>query len=337
MRVLARTRITQKLLTYLPGKARQWWQGVLMGVACTVVATLLRFLIDPIIVGDAFVTFFPLLVVATFLGGRWAGVTTLVLGGLIGADLWIPPYGSLDPASKEGVTAVAFMIAGSAVVLSVSLVNEVIAALRRSEARNALIAREMQHRIKNLLQLVDSISRMTARTATTVPEHQAKLSARISALAKAGEVEGASPDLPLRLDALLGRVLGPFGLSQFTLAGPPACINDDTGTTLGLVMYELATNAAKYGALSVPGGSVSVRWKPEGDFIDLEWQEMGGPAVAPPGGTGFGSTLIGAAFVAEQGATEIRYDGGGIRCSLRFPSTARAHRQADNGVDAARG
>ncbi|MDX8492485.1 HWE histidine kinase domain-containing protein [Mesorhizobium sp. VK22B] len=305
-----RSAVASTLMRYLPHRPRSRGQGVLIGVGCAAIGYLLRELLDPLILGVPFVTFFPLLVVATIWGGAWAGTTTLLLGGLIGAYFWVPPRGSLDLGLRAAVSVVAFLIGGGSVVVSVNIVNEVIAALRRSEARSAMFAREMQHRVKNVLALVQAISRMTARSGGTAEEHQARLSERIQALSAAGDARREAPHLPVDLEDLLRRVLDPFGMARFAFVGTPSVVSDEISSTLGLTLYELATNAAKYGALSTQNGRVTVRWKAVGSLIDLEWKETGGPQVTTPTRQGFGSTLLRTAF-SPNGATELSYEADG--------------------------
>ena len=102
-------------MRYLPQRRRPPWQGVLIGLGCAVVAYALRALLDPLILGVPFVTFFPLLVVATIWGGGWAGTTTLILGALVGAYAWLPPRASLDLGFRAAVSVVAYLIAGGTV------------------------------------------------------------------------------------------------------------------------------------------------------------------------------------------------------------------------------
>jgi two-component sensor histidine kinase len=317
-----RSAVTSTLMRYLPQRRRPPWQGVLIGLGCAVVAYALRALLDPLILGVPFVTFFPLLVVATIWGGGWAGTTTLILGALVGAYAWLPPRASLDLGFRAAVSVVAYLIAGGTVVAAVSLVNQVIAALRRSEARSAMFASEMQHRVKNVLALVQAISRVTARSGGTAQDHQDSLSERIRALAAAGDARRAAPHLPVDLDDLLRRILDPFGLAHFAFFGPPSSVSDEVGSTLGLALYELATNAAKHGALSTQNGRVALRWKIAGSLVDLEWKESGGPEVTPPTRQGFGTTLLKTAFSSEGGVTELNYEPDDLRCRLSFPAAA---------------
>lgn len=315
-----RSAVTATLLRYLPDRPRPPWEGVLIGFGCAAVAYLLRALLDPLILGIPFVTFFPLLVVATIWGSSWAGTTALALGALAGAYAWLPTRQTSDLDLRAAISVLTYLIAGGSVVASVSLVSQVIAALRRSEARSATFASEMQHRVSNTLALVQAISRMTAREGGTAEEHRERLSERIRALAAAMEAKRAAPHMPVHLADLLRRILNPFGLTHFDLAGPQISVSDEVGSMLGLALHELATNAAKHGALSTQLGRVFLRWKSMGSLVDLEWKETGGPVVTQPLRQGFGTTLLKTAFTSEGGATELSYEPDGLRCRLCFPS-----------------
>lgn len=308
----------RKLLRYLPKSNPSPVRGLLVGLSCSVVAVLVRILIDPFVIGVPYVTVFPMLVVATVFGGLWGGLSTLLIGTVVGT-FWLSPAGSLDIMFSRA-TALSFALSGGVVVGSIYVVNEAVSALRRSEARSAMIAQEMQHRIKNVLQLVQSISRLTVHGAASAEEHQERLSARIGALSRASEAPRLAPHLPVDLKGCLARLVEPFGLTHFILAGPPVSVADETGFKLGLAVHELATNAAKYGALSVPTGMVDLRWRLEDGVAELEWLERGGPIVNPQSREGFGSRLIKAAFVDEGGATAVTYEPEGVRCILRFRS-----------------
>ncbi len=209
----------RSLMRYLPKKRYRWWQSAVIGGVCTGIGFLVRALLDPVLIGVPFVTFFPAVVVASVLGGGLAGVIALGLGALLGAYLWVPPEGSLLIGFKGTATIAAFLLSGGTVVGVVQVVNEVVAALRRSEARSEMLAGEMQHRVKNVLALVDAISRMTARTAGSAEEHQARLAQRIQALSQAGEVSRSAPHLPIDLDDLLRRILTPFWVGSLQAPG----------------------------------------------------------------------------------------------------------------------
>jgi two-component sensor histidine kinase len=116
--------------------------------------------------------------------------------------------------------------------------------------------------------------------------------------------------------------------------GPAVHVAASAVPLFNMAFHELATNAAKYGALSVPGGAVSVRWRSQaaegGQALQLTWQESGGPAVPPPQRRGFGSMLIEQALAAEfGGAIEIAFPPPGVTCTMRLPPSERLRVRSD--------
>ena len=104
------------------------------------------------------------------------------------------------------------------------------------------------------------------------------------------------------------------------LLGDPVVLRPQAALTLSLVLHELATNAAKYGALSAPGGRIDVSWRHEDELLIIGWAESGGPPVQPPSRRGFGSTLIERSVAHElDGVAQISFHPAGLRCELKIP------------------
>jgi two-component sensor histidine kinase len=196
--------------------------------------------------------------------------------------------------------------------------------------QQGLLAREMDHRIKNLFAMAQGMIRATARTADSAEVLAESLAGRLDALAKANalasRVDMASGQslAAVPLDRLVATVLaaheGEGEASRFDLAGTEIGLGQRAGNWLALVLHELATNAAKYGALSEPGGRIAVAWREDGDTALLRWQERGGPTVdGPPDRAGFGTTLV-RRTVESQLAGSVRFDWrpGGLVATLEF-------------------
>lgn len=163
-----------------------------------------------------------------------------------------------------------------------------------------LLMREMDHRAKNLLTVVQAIARMTA--AKTPTEFLERLDQRIQAIAASQELLVKSEWKKVSLESLVRAQLacfGDFGDRRCTIAGPPMDIVPAAAQTLGLAIHELATNAIKHGSLSVHRGSVEISWETQQpDFtgtarFKMAWIEKDGPTVEKPTRRGFGSTVIG--------------------------------------------
>jgi PAS domain S-box-containing protein len=192
------------------------------------------------------------------------------------------------------------------------------AAVARVEAEDerAVLNHELSHRLKNTLTLVQSIASQTLRNAADLDGAREALSNRLIALGKAHDILLAG-----RSDGadLAEVVRGSLGLhadnpARFRIAGPSLSIGPGGALSLALILHELATNAAKYGALSAEAGRVAVEWVADQTALSLEWRETGGPAVRPPTRRGFGSRLIARGLAGGTVRTEYRAEG--VACLL---------------------
>ena len=197
------------------------------------------------------------------------------------------------------------------------------AALRTREQHLRLMVDELNHRVKNTLATVQAIVAQTLR-GVGAPEARDAITARLQALSRAHDVitdehwAGAALREIARLAA--EPYLGAEG-SRFIIDGPDVTAPPRLAIALALTFHELATNAAKYGALSAPDGRVRIGWslvsRDGHRFIELEWRETGGPKVSPSGRRGFGTRLIERSLAAEGGGTaELIFHPDGLVCRL---------------------
>lgn len=308
----------QRLVRALPQRPPSLPVQAALAVGLIAVGTLVHWLLEPALVGVPFVTFFPAALLATVLGGSLSGIMALVLGAAAASYLWLEPFRLVDLNSSSWLALVVFLLMGGIVVFVAHLLQVAAAMARESEARAALISREMQHRMGNKLALVQAVARLSARHAQTLPEFQELFSARLRALSESQGVAGTHPDLPTNLGALLEVVLRPFDEARISISGPPVGIEHKDRPLLALLMHELGTNAVKHGALSTPGGRVLLDWSMADPGIQMEWREIGGPPVLPPTQTGFGTSLANAAFPPDRGEVTFDYKPDGLRCSVRL-------------------
>ncbi len=170
--------------------------------------------------------------------------------------------------------------------------------LKRAESDMQLLNGELAHRLKNVLAVVQSISQQTLRTAPDMTSASRDLGARLAALGAATDVLTGSSWRSADLGEVARRALAPHGTigERILLAGPRVNLKAEVTVAFALALHELATNAAKYGALSNDRGTVTFEWNVagEGDDATLSicWREQGGPPVYPPQREGFGSVLI---------------------------------------------
>ena len=200
--------------------------------------------------------------------------------------------------------------------------------VRRDAAKDMLFG-ELRHRMKNLLAVTQSLARQTTTDGRSAEEYRDVFLGRFSALIEAQEVAFAETG-SARLTEAAQRLLSPYMADSSSIEiepGPDVVLEPRIILSLGLILHELATNAAKYGALSAAGGRVSLRWQIDegGDKLRLSWVENGGPPVTPPQRTGAGTHLIrSAATFGLGGDLEQTYAAGGLTAELVIPLRSAA-------------
>jgi PAS domain S-box-containing protein len=208
-------------------------------------------------------------------------------------------------------------------IVAASKIARDISGRKRAEAQHSLLMAELNHRVKNTLATVVSIARQTF-SGPEMREARAAFSARIRGLAQSharlAEADWTSVDLK----TLFEDEFAPYRQGgNVHLDGPPVALAPKAALTLGLAVHELATNAAKYGALSTNDGVVEVRWRvdPKDDALAIFWQERGGPAVSPPTRTGFGRLLLERAIAADlRSSVTLAFDAQGLRFIAAIPA-----------------
>jgi two-component sensor histidine kinase/PAS domain-containing protein len=195
--------------------------------------------------------------------------------------------------------------------------------LRAEEARKELLSHELGHRLKNQLAMVQAVASQTLRNAPDLATARKRLSERIGVLSDAHDTiltggRGSSTvrQLVEQMTALHDDPDNP----RFRLSGPNLKIGSRPSLSLSLILHELATNAVKYGSLSVSSGTVDLEWRVGGplrDRFELNWTERDGPPVAAPASNGSGTRLISAGLNGTtDGRVAIDYDVQGVRCTI---------------------
>jgi len=193
---------------------------------------------------------------------------------------------------------------------------------KKAERLQKAILGEMKHRIKNVLATVQALARQTFREQSQQSGYEA-FEARLSAMARAHDILTADGWQSAELHLIVEQALLPFGTNNFTIKGPAVVVSSRAAMAFSLGLHELATNAAKYGALSVPDGKVEVIWSIEDQspaIFEFHWLEKGGPPVRAPQRRGFGSKLIEIVLASEvNGTVKIDYNVYGCSCHLTAP------------------
>jgi two-component sensor histidine kinase len=191
---------------------------------------------------------------------------------------------------------------------------------------------ELHHRVKNTLAIVAAITSQSLRTAKSLEEADKTIGDRLQAL-------GVAQDLLVRerwtgagCRTLIESAVKAFqskSLDQFEIEGDNIAISSGPALSLSMVIHELCTNAVKYGALSVPGGRVSISWTVSDDpqrFL-LHWKESGGPQVQEPARKSFGSRLIEQALPGQlKGEARLRFEPAGVNCEVNIPLSVMQER-----------
>jgi PAS domain S-box-containing protein len=194
-----------------------------------------------------------------------------------------------------------------------------------AERQQSLLMQELDHRVKNTLALVLSISHRTAASEDTVEGYHSAFSARIQALAATHNLLAETSWTSLTLADLAIAELAPYispDSSRLHLERLTIGVSPRAAVPIRLILHELVTNAVKYGALSSESGEVwlSAKDNPEPEYLRLEWIESGGPPVSEPERNGFGRTVIARILrYSPHGGAELAFHSDGVRCSMRIP------------------
>jgi len=241
---------------------------------------------------------------------------------------------STQPATLTAlsiVTLLAGLLVASLLLVMVRLVTRKAAQDRQAVAwfeeqasiRNSL-TRELNHRVKNTLANVLSIVSLTKRRATDLDSFATSLEGRIRALSATHDLLTQSEWGATPIRSVVNAELAPYAQTTencLELSGPDVDLAPNDALSLGLAIHELAANAAKYGALSVPEGRVAISWNLiTQDLARIEWAESGGPPVTQDRKRGFGTELIEKIVAHElQNPVDLRFEPAGVRCALILP------------------
>jgi len=206
-------------------------------------------------------------------------------------------------------------------VVRISGVTMDITQRKEAEERQALLAREVDHRAKNAMAIVQSIVRLTK--AATTDDYVSTIEGRIKALSRAHVLLSDSRWQGADLDTLVKEELAPYRSNRadrLDISGPKVLLEPTTAQTLALALHELATNAAKYGALSSASGKLAVGWDLQADVLTIDWRETAGPTARTPSITGFGTQIITGSIERQLGGkATFEWLPAGLRCTLAVP------------------
>lgn len=200
---------------------------------------------------------------------------------------------------------------------------------KENEAHLRLLLRELTHRSKNLLAVIQAMARQTARHAGSTEAFLSQFGARLQALASSHDLLVRESWYGASLNELVRSQLAGYietSAGQVTIDGPPIALKPEAAQNLGLALHELAVNAEKFGALSVPSGRVSITWgrreTADGVALELDWREELGPKVKARRKTGFGSMVIERNLArALDAEVSLAFEPAGLHCHVVIPAS----------------
>jgi two-component sensor histidine kinase len=299
--------------------------ALVFAIGCVVAAALTRHLlglIDP--ATGVFAPYFPAVLAATLIAGFSSGLVALVLSTLSAWWSFLPPSHALLPlATNEAVSLLIFCVAAAIVVVAAEGHRRLLRSYYQKEQFNRLLVRELQHRPRNNLAVVQAVLRCDLRDDADLWRH---IAGRLGAIARADELLQRSNDKGAEMAEIVNNELGPYAArSRIMLAGDPLVLPPMLALSLTLIMHELSTNAVKYGALSNSSGRIGVAWKVDRGQVQLIWNECGGPAARRPTHYGFGSELLQRLLVPFHGSVEREFASDGMRCVIAFGLPRNRH------------
>jgi PAS domain S-box-containing protein len=198
---------------------------------------------------------------------------------------------------------------------------------KRAEEQQQMLHAELDHRVKNVLATVSAVVSHTREGSRSVSSFAAALEGRINSMATTHELLSSGRWQGISLTELVRRELAPYAINNNTeINGPEILLKSEAGQAMAMVLHELATNAAKYGALSTKDGRVSIRWEqrlnghPRSHLV-LQWREIGGPPVVASGKPSYGTSTIRHLIPYEfGGSVDLVLASDGVRCKLELPA-----------------
>jgi len=286
--------------------------------------------------GFPFLTFFPAVIICGFVFGLRQGLMVAALSGLSAWYFFISPGRfdfSIGTLLAMGLYLFVVTTALGLIYLLTSAYRHEIKAreeIQRLAEQQEVMAQELDHRLKNIFATINAIISLSLKNASNAEELAARLRDRLTALGRSNLLlRGLREGEDATLQSVVLQALEPFaivGTPRFTASGPRVPIGGQTVVVLSLILHELGTNAAKYGALSVGQGQVSLTWTIASNDsgaqqLVMVWRETGGPAPRPPeaGSGGFGSTLMKRVIAGVRGNTDITYPETGAEVRLTLP------------------
>lgn len=295
-------------------------QSLLVIVICVAIASIARWLLGAAADPVPFVTYYPAIVICALLAGWRAGLASIFLSMALVNVVFMQPKMVITADWRTATMMGLFVLSCVMLVAIAQTLRATVSSLQAATERTEFLNKELLHRVRNSLTVVNSLAAMTHRAdpANFVPV----FSKRMIALAEGLDVLSRHAGQVCDFHETVARALAPFVQDErIVLSGPTCLLPPQACVPLVLAIHELCTNAVKYGALSSQVGSILIETQLDTQHgeAQLIWQELGGPVVSPPQREGLGTALLADPVL---GPARLSYDPQGLRCELRLRCAA---------------
>ncbi len=294
-----------------PGSAAAYAFATIFVVLAALLRWALGFLTPEL---QAFTTFYPAVLFAALIGGAGPGVFAILLGGFICWWQFLPPYGVLSPLDRaDTINLVTYLVASALIVWATDHYRRLTQRLTDEEGFRKLTIDELSHRLKNKVATIQAIIGFRLREH---PQVRDEIFSSLAALMDTDDLIAQAQGEGANIRDILSAEMAPYEASRIAVAGPDCILSPKLAVTMALLVHELATNAAKYGALSSPTGKLSIHWSLSDTRLNFAWRESDGPPVSAPRHSGFGTRLFQRALGPFDGKVDADFAPTGLVCNL---------------------
>ncbi len=297
-------------------------------IFCIAIAAVLRALLG-LISSDIlpFPTFYPAVLITALLGGAQAGILATTLGGVVAWWAFISPNYTFVPLSPgQSISLFTYGVAALVIVWGADHYAGLAKRLENEEELRKLAVEELAHRLKNKIATIQAVISSKLRDS---PRLRDEVQSLLQALSATDDLVMRAHGRGANITDIIETEVKPYGGSRICRAGPDVFLPPKLAMTMGLLIHELTTNAAKYGALSTPLGRLAISWSVSEGRMTVDWRESGGPKVSLADVTGFGTRLLTRALDQFGGTIERKFEPTGLVCkmSLVLPENSDAPSQ----------
>ena len=294
-----------------PGSSEAYGVAVL----CIGIAALVRALLG-LIDNDIlpFPTFYPAVMLAAFIGGTHAGILAAALGGVVAWWAFMSPHYAFVPLSTgQSIGLFSYGVAALVIVWGADHYCSLAKRLENEEELRKLAVEELAHRLKNKIATIQAVISSKLRDN---PQLRNDLQNLLQALSATDDLVLRSQGRGANIDDIIETEMKPYDSSRIRRGGPNVFLPPKVAMTMGLLIHELTTNAAKYGALSTPLGRLDITWSVSDGRMHVDWRESDGPAVPAIDKVGFGTRLLARALDQFGGTIERKFEPTGLVCKM---------------------